>query len=120
MTILILLLALLQSPEEIYKAANADFDAGRWTEAATKFEMVLNEDPSHIPSRFSLAVCYTKTGKPNDAIAAYRKILEQDGSIFEVRINLGLLLEKAGKLSDAVEQFEKSVELRPDDPQAHL
>jgi len=31
---LILILALLQSAQDIYKAANADFDAGRWGDAA--------------------------------------------------------------------------------------
>ena len=57
MKTLLLILTLLQSVEDIYKSANADFDAQRWADAAAKFGLVLKEDPSHIPSRFNLAVC---------------------------------------------------------------
>ena len=70
MKILVLILALLQLPEDIYKTANADFDAGRWSDAAAKYELILKDDPAHIPTRFSLAVCYTKTGNADGAICA--------------------------------------------------
>jgi tetratricopeptide (TPR) repeat protein len=76
----------------------------------------LKEDPSHIPSQFNLAVCYTKTGNSTSAITAYRKILEQDEAIYEARNNLAVLLDQAGDPS-AAEQYEKLVELRPDDIQ---
>ena len=75
---------------------------------------------SNIPSRFNLAVCYTKAGNFERAIAEYRKILDQDAGIYEARINLALLLDQSGKRSEAAGQYEKAVELRPDDPQAHL
>jgi tetratricopeptide (TPR) repeat protein len=108
---LFLILVLVQSFEDTYKAANSDMDAGRWADAAMKYELVLKDDPAHIPSRFNLAVCLTKLGDHRQAIDMYRRILEQDASIYEVRINLGLLLEG----SAATEQFEQAVALRPDD-----
>jgi tetratricopeptide (TPR) repeat protein len=120
MKTLLLLLALVQSIEDVYKAANADFDAGKWVEAAGKYEQVLKEDPKHIPSRFNLAVCYTKTGKVDEAIAAYRMVLDQNGSLYEVRVNLALLLDQAGKRDEAAEQFEKALQLHPDDIQAEM
>ena len=40
MRVLLLILALLQLPEDIYKTANADFDAGRW--AAGPGEVVID------------------------------------------------------------------------------
>ena len=67
MKTIILILALIQSVQDIYNSANSDFEAGRWTEAAAKYETVLKEDGSHIPSRFNLAVCYTKTGNTDVA-----------------------------------------------------
>src|ERR1051325_11389065 len=94
-----LIFLLLQSVEDVYKAANTDFEAGRWTDAAAKYEMVLKEDPKHIPSRFNLAVCYTKAGKPDEAVAAYRALLEQDSTIYEAHVNLALLLDENGKRS---------------------
>lgn len=117
MKAIILALALLQLPEDIYKTANSDFDAGRWSEAAAKYEMILKEDPSHIPTRFNLAVCYTKAGNSGGAIAAYRKILEQDETIYEARTNLAILFDQTAQRAEAAEQFEKLAQLRPGDPQ---
>jgi tetratricopeptide (TPR) repeat protein len=116
----ILVLALLQSAPDLFKAANADFDAGRWADAAAKYELVLKEDPTHIPSQFNLAVSYSKEGNASGAIAAYRKLLEQDGKLYEARTNLAILLDQNGMRSDAAEQYEKALALRPDDPQTHF
>ena len=120
MKTIILTLALLQSIQDIYNSANTDFEAGRWAEAAAKYEAVLKEDGTHIPSRFNLAVCYTKTGNVDGAIAAYRTLLSQNGTIYEARVNLAILLDQNGKRDEAGEQFEKALELRPDDAQAQL
>jgi tetratricopeptide (TPR) repeat protein len=120
MKTLLLILAVFQSVQDVYKSANEDFDAGRWTDAAAKYEQVLKEDPKHIPSRFNLAVCYTKTGKTDEAISAYRTLLEQNDAVYEARVNLALLFDQNGKRAEAGEQFEKALVLRPDDVQAEL
>ena len=120
MNTIILILALLQSVEDIYKAANADLEAGRWAEAAAKYEQVLREDPAHIPSRFNLGLCYSNTGNVAGAIAAYQQVVGQDGSIYEARTNLAVLLDQSGRRPEAAEQFERAMALRPDDPQTHL
>src|SRR5438094_579151 len=112
MMIIILILGLLQ---DIYTSANADFDAGRCAVAATKYELVLKEVASHIPSRFNLAVCYTKLGDTSRAIAAYRTLLEQNNSIYEAHVNLAILLDQTGKHEEAGQQYEKALELHPDD-----
>src|SRR5262249_10285320 len=104
----------------IYTAANADFEAGRWEEAAAKYEAVLKEDAAHIPSRFNLAVCYTKLGNAERAIGTYRSLLTQNDSIYEAHVNLAILLEQAGKHNEAGEQYEKALGLRPDDAQAQI
>ena len=117
---ILLALLLLQSAQDIYKSANADFEAGRWADAATKYEEVLKEDARHIPSQFNLAVCDTKLGKKEEAAAAYKKLLDQDGTIYEARVNLALLLEETERRPEAGEQFEKALALRPNDVQAEL
>ena len=120
MKTILLAFVLLQSIQDVYQSANADFDAGRWTEAAAKYEQVLKEDASHILSRFNLAVCYTKTGRAEEAISAYRTLLDQNGAVYEARVNLAVLLDQTGKRAEAGEQFEKALALRPDDTQAQL
>lgn len=117
---LVFALFFLQSVQDIYKSANADFEAGRWADAAAKYEQVLKEDAKHIPSEFNLAVCRTRLGKSEEAIAGYKTLLEQDATIYEARVNLALLLDQTGKRSEAGEQFEKALALRPDDVQAEL
>src|SRR5262245_31772790 len=114
------LLVLLQSIEDVYKSANADFDAGKWADAATKYEQVLKEDPSHIPSRFNLAVSYAKAGRVDEAITSYRTLLKQNNTIYEAIVNLALLLDETGNRADAGEQFEKALTLRPDDAETEL
>jgi tetratricopeptide (TPR) repeat protein len=118
MKAILIALTLFQSVQAIYNSANTDFDAGRWADAAVKYEQVLKEDAGHIPSRFNLAVCFTKAGKLDEAVAAYRVLLEQNGGVYEARVNLALLLEQTGKRVEAGEQFEKALALRPDDIQA--
>jgi tetratricopeptide (TPR) repeat protein len=120
MKTVILILALLQSVEDVYKSATSDFEAGKWAEAAAKYEQVLKESPDHLQSRFNLAVSYAKTGKIDEAIASYQKLLEQNGTIYEAHVNLALLLDEAGKSAEAGEEFEKSLALRPDDAQLEL
>src|SRR5437660_344212 len=115
MKTILLTLVLLQSVQDIYKSANADFDAGRWAEAAAKYEQVLKEDAAHVPSRFNLAVCFTKIEKLEQAISTYCVLLDQDGTIYEASVNLALLLDQTGKHAEAVDQFEKALALRPSD-----
>src|SRR4030095_8404596 len=78
----------VQSIQDVYKSANEDFEAGKWSETAAKYEQGLKEEVAHIPSRFNLAVCYSKTGKTDEAISAYRTLLDQNNTIYEAHINL--------------------------------
>ena len=115
-----LTVVLLQSILDIYNSANSDFQAGRWADAASKYEQVLKEDAKNIPSQFNLAVCDTKLGKSAEAIAAYTKLLDQDATIYEAHFNLALLFEQTGKRPEAGEHYEKAFALRPGDIQAEL
>src|SRR2546429_5399966 len=115
MAILVLIL-LLQSPADLFKAANDDMDAGRYADAATKFEQVLRDDPTHLPSEFDLAVCYAKLGKSKPAEELYRKIIEQDSRIYEAHLNLAVLLRDLGNNTAADEEFVKAATLQPDNP----
>ena len=116
----ILIFAILQATEDLYNSANTDFEAGRWADAAMKYESILKEDASQISSRFNLAVCYTKLGNSDGAIAAYRTLLDQNGTIYEARVNLAILLDQSGKRDEAGEQFEKALDVHPDDVQAEF
>src|SRR5262245_29890395 len=115
MKLVLLFLLLQQDPATLFKSATADMDTGKFADAAGKFELILKDDPSHIPSEFSLAVCYSKLGKPEMSIPLYRKILEQDSNIYEVQFNLAVLLLESGKDAEADQEFVKAAAMRPKD-----
>jgi tetratricopeptide (TPR) repeat protein len=117
---ILLLLILLQNPADLYKSGTADMDANNWEQAAAKFKQVLESDPTHIPSEFNLAVCYTKLGKPEAAVPLYEKILEQNADIYEARFNLAVLLHEGGHETEADEQFQRAAGMHPQDPRPLL
>jgi tetratricopeptide (TPR) repeat protein len=124
MPILLLFAVLQNAPAEsidaLWNSANADMQAQHWSEAAAKYEQVLKQDGTHVPSLFSLAVCYTNLNEPKRAAGAYSKLLEQDGAVFEARINYAWLLQRSGDNSAADEQMDKAIALRPDDPKTDM
>jgi tetratricopeptide (TPR) repeat protein len=120
---LLLFVVFQNAPESIvalWNAANADMQAQRWSEAAAKYEQVLKQDETHIPSLFSLAACYTNLNDPKRAAEAYSKLLAQDGAVFEARVNYAWLLQRSGDDSAAEEQMDKAIALRPDDPKTDM
>ena len=121
MAIILALFAQSQSAlEATYNAANLDMQEHRWSEAAAKYEVVLERAPNHVPTLFNLAVCYTNLANSKRAIEVYTKLLEQDGTVFEARINLALLLVQSGDQKSAEEQVDKALALRPNDPNADM
>ena len=114
------LLMLVQSIEDVYKAANADMEAQRWDDAIAKFEQVLKEDATHVPTMFGLAVSYSKIGNNEKAIEVYRRILGQDSNVYEAHVNLGILLLETGDTEGGSKELEASVALSPDSPEGRL
>lgn len=121
---LILLVVLIQAGpdapapnplQELYEEAVASMEAGDCSDAITKFETILAEDPAHIPSRFNLAVCFTRTAQTNRAMDAYREILAQDEAVFEAQMNLAILLSEEDSPEEALEEFARAAELHPSD-----
>ena len=87
-----------------------------WTEATTALEAVLASNPSHIPSRFNLAVSLGEAGDTARALETYRELLVQDATIFEARMNLAIMLSENGNAEQAAAEFAAAGLLRPEDP----
>ena len=104
------------SLEQLYEQAMASVSASEWDNAIAGFNAILDADPSHIPSRFYLAVSFAGNGQPDRAIDVYRDILSEDESIFEARMNLGALLFENGSPEAAVDEFAAAMILAPENP----
>ncbi len=104
------------SPADRYQRAMGAIEAADWDAAIADLSAVLEADPSHMPSKFYLAVSFNGSGRTDRAIETYREILAQDATVFEARMNLGVLLAENGSEDEAVEEFRLAMELAPDDP----
>ena len=102
--------------ERLYAEAMMAMEARNWTEAISKLEAILLEDPSHVSSRFNLAVSFSEEGHTDRALDSYRAILTEDPTIFEARMNLAILLHEIGISDEAVVEFSDAARLRPEDP----
>ncbi len=119
---LLLLVFLSQAPTQLpplelmYEEAMASMESARWGEAIEKLEAILVEEPSHIPTRFNLAISLSRSGETGRAIKVYRQTLERDETLFEARMNLAILLHQDGNQPLAVVEFARAAMLRPEDP----
>ncbi len=102
--------------EGLYAEAIVAMEAEHWTEAISKLEAVLLEDPSHLSSLFNLAVSLSEDGQTDRALESYRAMLTEDPSIFEARMNLAILLHENGMSGEAIGEFADAALLRPEDP----
>ncbi len=120
--LMLVFLAQVQAPTQLpplelmYEEAMASMESARWGEAIEKLEAILAEEPSHIPTRFNLAVSLSRSGEPGRAIEVYRQTLERDETLFEARMNLAILLHEDGNQPLAVVEFARAAMLRPEDP----
>src|SRR6266566_5048566 len=111
MTTLILILALFQTAQDLYNSAATDFEAGRWAEAAMKYESVLKEDASHIPSRFNLAMFYMRG---NEIDKAYPHLIAvQAKGLGTAELYVALSEAEHGRQNEAKsrEYLEKAISL---------
>jgi tetratricopeptide (TPR) repeat protein len=96
-----------------YQSAVADYDAGRYRQAATQLESLLPYAPKSFEIHELLGMVYASLSEDAKAIehldAAVR--LKPDSAV--ARTNLGASLSHSGNAALAGEQFRKALELEP-------
>lgn len=119
--------------QKAWKEANEAYKASDWTQAATKYEYVLQQDPSRSEVHFYLGNSYDNAYRPsrageaeNDAmiqkaIEHYRKAAETDASPEMKKLAMQYLVAAYGpdKLNDPAEAepiVEKMIQIDPNDP----
>jgi serine/threonine-protein kinase len=90
------------------------FQAGRFQESASAWEMALKLEPDNVPVLRNLGAVYHSLGRDDDAVAALQHALEikPDSDVYT---NLGTILFYQGKYDRAVPAFEKAVDLGAND-----
>jgi len=96
-----------------FQAAVAQYDSGRYTEAAAKLENLVREAPESFEVRELLGLVYSAQSQDARATQHLQKAVLLKPNSVPARTNLAANLARLGKLDLATEQFKKAVELDP-------
>jgi len=96
-----------------YQSAVADYEAGRFTQAASRLEALIPFAPRSFEMRELLGMVYASVPEADKAIEQLKLAVEINPDSGEARTNLGATLLRSGKAELAGEQFRKALALEP-------
>jgi tetratricopeptide (TPR) repeat protein len=96
-----------------YQSAVADYDAGRYAQAADQLEKLLPYAPGSYEIHELLGMVYASLSQNDQAIDHLKMAVQIKPKLAEARTNLGATLLRAGKAELAGEQFRKALALEP-------
>ena len=105
--------------DEQYQSAVADFEAGRFAQAASLLEKLLPFAPRSFEIHELLGMAYASVPDGDKAIEQLKIAVQINPSSGEAHTNLGAALLRFGKTALAGEQFERARELQPDNYDAN-
>lgn len=100
--------------ETIYQEAVKLHHEYKFTQAESKYKIVLNWNKNHVESWLNLSQLYYQTENYQQSLQASFQIIEIDSERFEGYYNLGQCLEKLNQIAQAIAAYEKTIELKPD------
>jgi tetratricopeptide (TPR) repeat protein len=96
-----------------FQAAVAQYDSGRYAEAAVKLENLVREAPESFEVRELLGLVYSAQSQDARATQHLQKAVQLKPNSAAARTNLAANLARLGKLDLATAQFKRAVELDP-------
>jgi tetratricopeptide (TPR) repeat protein len=96
-----------------FQAAVAQYDAGKFAEAATKLEDLVRQLPENFEIHELLGMVYSAQSQDATANAHFEKAVRLNPASAPARTNLAANLVRLGRLDRAGEQFKKAAELEP-------
>lgn len=102
--------------------ARADFEqamdyykTGKFLEAASEFQGLVDEQPDYADGHFMLGICFMKVDKPGDAEKAFLKAIELNPDKFQYYYNLAHAYQTQKNYAKAVSTLNNAEGLAPDD-----
>lgn len=102
-----------QKLDKEYQSAVADYEAGRYAQAADRLEPLLPFAPNSFEIHELLGMVYASLPDGDKAIEQLKTAVQIKPESGEARTNLGAALLRLGKADLAGEQFRKAVALEP-------
>jgi len=106
----------LPSSRERLAAALALHRNGRFSEAATHYELILRDDPEAFDAIQLLGVLSIHIGQNERAVALFSQALKQQPKAAGLHANLGVALKELGRFDQAIGCYDKAIGLQPDFP----
>ena len=108
---------LQHAPEDLdtrIELGNALFDAGRYPEAITHYQVALEQQPGNADVRTDLGIAFRRNGRSDLAAATFQQAIQDDPNHANAHFNLGVV--RARDLDDpagAIIAWERFLELAP-------
>ena len=102
-----------QELDQQYQSAVANYEAGRYAEAASQLEKLLPFATTSPTVHELLGLVYASLNKPEKALNELKTAVQLKPDWPEARTNLGTALLHSGNAAIAGEQFSKALELDP-------
>ena len=96
-----------------FQAAVAQYESGRFADAATALEALLREVPESFEVHELLGLVYSAQSQDAKATAHLEKAVHLKPDSASARMNLAINLVQLGKLQPAEGEFKKALELEP-------
>lgn len=105
--------------ETLPERASESLQAGRFAEAASRYEALLAATPDHAPALAQLGLALCRMDRLRDALPYLRRALEIDPADAQSHLYLGLAYRGLGETGAAAACYRRAVELTPEDYLAH-
>ncbi|MFP5229169.1 MAG: tetratricopeptide repeat protein, partial [Acidobacteriota bacterium] len=102
-----------QRIETAYRAAGADYSAGRYAAAAQQLESILPYSAKNFEVHELLGLSYASMSEPEKALSELQTAVQLKPNSGAAHTNLGTVLLYSGKTELAGEQFRKALQLEP-------
>ncbi len=100
-------------PQQAFQQAAAFHRQGRFREAEPLYQIVLETEPGHFESLYSLGLIRLQQNRFDDAADLFRRAIKVKKASAEVHYCLALALAGLGRAGEAVRHYEKAIALRP-------
>ena len=108
----------MSEPVDPFDAGCIALDEERWADAAQLFQQALELDPSSAGAWSGLGAAYREQHQYPEARAAYERLVMLDERHYFLTM-LGAIQNKVGDRDAAITTLRRSLELMPDDDEAH-